>query len=315
MKNRRLFRLGMFISIFAVALSFTSCMEDLDSDYEKQVNTDDEKLSKHISDNNIQAQKNSWGFYYQAIVTNDTGRTLSRNNVVDFTYKISLLDGTVLEESTLENQLSGRFKLLNRSIVPEALDKGISLMKTGEKFRFYIPAYLAYGYYGNTTIPANSHFIVEIAVTGVQSETDIEVAQLDSLQRYFSVINTVFEKFASGLYYVENITGTGTKPHYGDRVTISFTRKYLDTTIIKKVDSIDIILGYGDAVQGLEEGIMQMREGGKASLFMPASIAFKESLMILPQKAQTELLRDQVIRSEVKPYSMVQYNVELKAVN
>lgn len=301
-------------SILIVAMSLSSCNQLDDNYYEEQVKTDDQIISNYLRFSSIQTIKHISGFYYQVIAVNPTGSSLAPDDVVDFTYKISLLDGTVLEDSiSAKNPL--HFKLMNNTIVPEALDNGIQLMKVGEEYRFFIPSYLAYGNYRSSDFPFNANFIVDVKVLKRQSETDVEVAQLDSIDHFVKSNFQHFNKYASGLYYIENLLGTGAKPHDGDRVTINFTRKYLNGTIIKSVNDISIRIGNGEAVQGLEEGLKLMQAGGKAVLVMPASIAFGQSLCILPQKIRSELLDDQLISSEVLPYSMVEYIVELKYVN
>jgi FKBP-type peptidyl-prolyl cis-trans isomerase len=294
--------------------SFISCNKDNESDYEKQVKIDDQKIITYLSDS-IQAQKHSSGFYYQVLESNNDGKSLAQDNVVDFYYKISLLDGTVLEEIVKGKDAPARFKLLNNTIVPQGLDYGISLMRVGDKYRFFIPSYLAYGGYSSSLFPAYAIFIVEVEVAKEQSDTDINVAQLDSIDHFVKSNFKSFEKFASGLCYIDSIDGTGNKPHDGDMVTINFTRKYMDGTIIKSVDGISLYIGYNQAVQGLEEGLKQMRQGGKAVLVMPASIAFKQSLCVIPTNIRKNLLDDKMITAEVLPYSIVEYFVELKSVN
>lgn len=293
-----------------LALSFSSCLDIKDSVYDRQSAADDQKISKYLSDNHIEATKHFMGFYYQVLTANETGAALVQNDVVDFKYKISLLDGTLLEDSMLAKK-PAKLKLLNYSIVPQALDQGISLMKVGSKYRFYIPSNLAFGNYQSSGFPSNSILIADVQVLKKQSETDVEVAQLDSIDHFMNAKYANFQKFASGLYYADSIVGTGNKPHLGDRVTINMTRRYLDGTLIRSISGLSLVLGTGQAVQGLEEGIMQMRQGGKAVLIMPASIAFKQSLCLLPQKVRAELLEDQLITSEVLPYSIVEYVIEL----
>lgn len=294
---------------FCLMLSLLSCQEE--SYYEKQASIDDEKIQKYLTQNNIQAAKHYSGFYYQVITPNETGATLSGNDVVDFKYKLSLLDGTVIEDS-LAAKKPAHVKILDYSIVPEALDRGIAMMKVGSTYRFYIPSNLAYGDYRSSKFPSQAIMIADIKVIAKHTETEVEEAQLDSIDTYVKAkYGTNFEKFASGLYMVNTVTGNGEKPHLGDRVTVNMTRRYLDGTVIKTFTGLKLDLGYHQAVQGLEEGILQMRKGGKAILVMPSSIAFKQSLCLLPQKIRSELLENGIITSEVLPYSIVEYEIEL----
>jgi len=65
----------------------------------------------------------------------------------------------------------------------------------------------------------------------------------------------------------------------------------------------------------LEEGLKLMKSGGSAILVMPSSIAFKQSVCVIPRKVRQELVRDKIIIEEVLPYSILKYVVKLKAVN
>lgn len=298
------------LAVLWVIFSVLSCQKE-ESYYEKQAKIDDQKISDYLTQNHIQAAQHYSGLYYQILTQNESGAALAANDVVDFKYKISLLDGTVIEDS-LNAKKPARLKLLDYSVVPGAFDWGISLMKVGATYRFFIPSNLAYGDYRSSLFPSQAIFIADVKVYGKHSETDIDEAQLDSIDHYVQTKYGNSEKFASGLYYIQTLAGTGDKPHSGDRVTINMKRKYLDGTVIKSSNDLIIDLGYNQAVQGLEEGIMQMRKGGKAVLVMPASIAFKQSLCLIPQKLRSELLQDNMITSEVLPYSIVEYEVELK---
>ncbi len=194
-------------------------------------------------------------------------------------------------------------------------DLGINMMKVGESYRFYMPSYLAYGTYSCEHFPAFSNFIIDIMVTGVETPTQIDDAQRDTIENYVAARYQDYIMFPSGLCYIDSIPGNGIKPFTGDRVVIDFKRKYLDNKEIKSTEGVQFLIGNGQAVEGLEEGLKQMKEGGVSILFMPASIAFKQSICIIPEKARKELLDDQLITSEVLPYSIVKYIVKLRLVN
>ena len=65
----------------------------------------------------------------------------------------------------------------------------------------------------------------------------------------------------------------------------------------------------------MEEGLLQIKSGGKATLIMPASIGFNQSLCIVPEFMRPDLLTAKQIVSEVLPYSIIMYDVELVTVN
>jgi FKBP-type peptidyl-prolyl cis-trans isomerase len=307
---------ALLFSLFSIIiLIFSSCQKDEESDFEKQVKIDDEIISQYLADSSIQAKKHSTGFYYQVITSNNSGKSLVENNVINFYYTVSLLNGTILESTNKRNNTPAQLKLLNSSLIPIGLDYGIDLMKVGEKYRFFIPSYLAFGNYSCSVFEENSIFIVDVKVDSIQSEEDVYEMQFDSIRSFVSKKYPSHEKFASGLYFIDSISGNGSKPHKGDKVNIDFTRTYLNDSLIKSVKGVSFYLGTGYAVQGLEEGIKFMKPGGTAILIMPSGIAFKQSLCIIPEKARKELLDDKVISAEVLPFSIVKYIVKLNSVN
>lgn len=323
---------GLYVKMltcFVVGVVVTSCF-GIESDLEKQMKIDDQIITKYLTDNNIQAQRHSAGFYYmqtpQITLHQGTGADaliyypgygteLKMNDVVSFYYTISLLNGTVVETNAGPGGEPAKVRLLTQTIIPEGLDLGIDMMKVGESYRFYMPSYLAYGNYGCDDFPANSNFIIDIMVTGVETPTQIDDAQRDSIENYVSARYQNYMMFPSGLCFIDSIPGSGIKPFNGDRVTIDFKRKYLDNTTIKSTEGAQFLIGNGQAVEGLDEGLKLMKEGGTSILFMPASIAFKQSICVIPQKTRKDLLDANLISSEVLPYSIVKYIVKLRLVN
>lgn len=305
------------ISLLAVLSVLTSCF-NTESDYERQVKIDDKLLAEFIATNSINAVRDSKGFYYEVITPSAAGTSLKKGDVVSINYKISLLNGTILENN-FENGHPVKFKLLNYSIIPEGLDYGVSLMKTGAKYRFYIPSYLAYGSYGihptPPYFPGNSNFIVEVEVVGVQTESEIESLQRDSIATYIAQNYSGAQHFANGLYFIDSIPGNGPTPFASGRIIVDFKRKYLDNSLITSKENVTIFLNMNQAVEGLEDGIKLMKEGGSAILIMPSSIGFKQSVCVIPSQARERLLRDKLIVTDVLPYSILKYVVKLKAVN
>lgn len=329
--SKQILPLGYLSKIMITAMSclmLFSCSIG-ETDYEKQVKIDDQILYKYMADNNLQAQKHTEGFYYQVITANPTGAALKKNDVVSFYYTITNLNqqtltlhnsfvaATPIETNELPGQKPAQFKLLTYSIIPEGLDYAVSMMRVGEKYRFYIPSYLAYGSYSTSDFSANSNFIIDIRIVDAKTESEIDDIQIDSIENYVNSKYAAFEKgkYASGLYFVDSIPGTGRKPIGIDYVAIDFSRKYMNDNVIKTGQNVSFFLGQGQAVLGLEEGIKLMKEGGTSVLLMPSKLAFKQSVCVIPQKARAKLLNDRIISTDVLPYSILKYVVKLKAVN
>ncbi len=301
-------------SLLLILTLFAGC-EDEESDYERQVRIDTEKIKKYLADENIDAKEALAGYYYEKVKEDTDGEAISRNDVVAFYYSMSLLDGSELDSymDTLQPPLL--FKQGVGSLWPEGLDNGVGKMRVGEHYRFYLPSYLAYYDYSHSDyFPTFSNFIIDIQVAVIATETEIEDMELDSIKSFIAQEEYEdVEEYASGLFYIETEEGDGNKPSKGDGVTIHFTRKYLDGTVIETTgnDPTSFYIGGDRAVEGLQDGIRLMKEGGEAILIMPSKIAFGKSLQILPLGLREELYEENILLHNVAPYSPVLYEVEL----
>ena len=105
------------------------------------------------------------GLRYQ-IIQNGSGIIPEKNNTVSVHYKGQLIDGTVFASSYKRNQPI-EFKLGVGQVIP-GWDEGISLLKVGDKARFVIPSYLAYGSQGaGGVIPPNANLIFDVELVKI----------------------------------------------------------------------------------------------------------------------------------------------------
>ena len=84
------------------------------------------------------------------------------------------------------------------------------------------------------------------------------------------------QKSASGLYYKIEVPGTGKQPAGDDVVSIHYTGKLTDGTVfdssVERGASVDLPL-YG-VIPGFSEGLQLLKEGGKATLYIPSSLGY-----------------------------------------
>ena len=105
------------------------------------------------------------GLKYQ-VLKHGTGTVSPKaTDTVTVHYEGKLLDGTVVDSSIARGQPAS-FPL-NR-VIP-GWTEGLQLMKVGDKFKFVIPANLAYGPNSPTpTIPPNSTLVFEVELLAIQ---------------------------------------------------------------------------------------------------------------------------------------------------
>lgn len=98
------------------------------------------------------------GLQYQ-ILQQGNGKSPSARSMVQVHYEGRLIDGTIFDSSIARDQ-PAEFQV---SQVIQGWTEGLQLMKTGAKYRFFIPAKLAYGEIGaGDTIGPNSTLIFDV---------------------------------------------------------------------------------------------------------------------------------------------------------
>ncbi|NDF99405.1 MAG: FKBP-type peptidyl-prolyl cis-trans isomerase, partial [Chitinophagia bacterium] len=103
------------------------------------------------------------GLQYEVLVQG-TGEQPTAADTVTCHYRGTFLDGTGFDNSYDRGQpisfpLSG---------VIRGWTEGLQLMKTGSKYRFYIPYTLGYGEYDYMSIPGGSLLIFEVELIGIK---------------------------------------------------------------------------------------------------------------------------------------------------
>lgn len=88
------------------------------------------------------------------------------------------------------------------------------------------------------------------------------------------------KKYDSGLKIYTLKEGTGKKPKKGDNVSIHYTGYLKDGTVfdssLKRNRPLQTPIGVGRVIQGWDEGVLTMKEGEKAILYIPSYMAYGE---------------------------------------
>lgn len=118
-----------------------------------------------------------------------------------------------------------------------------------------------------------------ISVTGCDPARKWEKEENQEIQSYLNSLgDTVYVLKPSGLYYIEILAGTGRIPITGDTVFLRYKTNYLGGRLLQSnltaTDPFDFVVGAGDVILGLDEGVRYMKEGGKAILITPSSLAY-----------------------------------------
>lgn len=116
-------------------------------------------IQKFIDRREWKMQKTQSGLFWQ-ILNNTDGEQAVEGLTAVFSYKTSLLDGTVIYTS---KEFGNREIILGHNQDEAGLDEGIKMMKIGEKARFILPPHLAFGVPGDGfRVPYYSVLVYEI---------------------------------------------------------------------------------------------------------------------------------------------------------
>ena len=311
-------RLMLLFGIVSLA-TLNSCLDD--NNYDEQNSIDDSLIQKYLEDNNIEATKSAYGFYYSVIESNDSGEQVKENDILSIYYEINILNGDKIDEVIESSGTPKKIKIINNSIFPQGVLLGSALMREGEKFRFYLPSSLAYGSYTyESLIPSNAILIVESKIVKIENEDDQKQFEKTAIETYITgnSIEDIIET-DSGVFYKKNENGTGeVNPVNGDLVKIKYVAKYFDGTEYSKTETdktFDFNLGSETIIKGVQESIKLMQKGEKATFIIPSHLAYNSSLQIFPEEIREDLLEKGIISQKIPPFTNLIFEIELVEIN
>jgi FKBP-type peptidyl-prolyl cis-trans isomerase FkpA len=274
MKTRCLYSLLLFSAVV-----FASCSKDKDKDDPidplVQLAKDSVAIDNYLADHSLAAIKDVTGV---RIVVSDTGSGLPAsyylNSTVDVDYVGKLFtDGTTFDQGTttgpMKNYITG-------------WQIALASLPAGSKATVYIPSGYAYGDQKQSSIPANSILVFDInfksiVVSGAQSTQFTK--DTTAISKLLEESDSLYTKDATGITYRITKEGTGKTANLYDQLKLKYSFRLLSDTAkvvgeYEKGPSKDFHSRAVDYLQGMQIGLQKMKEGGKARLFIPSSLAF-----------------------------------------
>lgn len=311
-----------YLSTLLLILLINGCLDTGESAQEKQIREDDEAIKSYLESYNIEAEKLSSGVYAEVLEKNENGKEVVEDHVVGILYTMTHLGGEYVVETHTDTlnplRFNNSYNYNYNSIHPAGINYAISIMREGEKYRFYVPSYQAFENYSHEDFfDSFSNFIIEVDLIELKTEDEIYYEEVEKIQNYIAENGIDAESYPNGLYHIKIEENSGRIPNSSSQVQFHFTRKYLDGKVIETSvgdDPVQLYLGNNKLVKGLEEGILLMREGETAEFMMPSRLAFGKSVQVIPQKLRKKWAEDGKINPLTKPYSPVIYEIELLTV-
>ncbi|MDP4184682.1 MAG: FKBP-type peptidyl-prolyl cis-trans isomerase [Bacteroidota bacterium] len=114
------------------------------------------------------------------------------------------------------------------------------------------------------------------AFSSCKKSASDEEAKLEKqiFANYIKKNNITVAPRVSGLYYIEEVAGTGDYPTYGDDVTMKYTGKLVANDSIFDSGTIKFRYLVSNMVAGVDEGLGLMKKGGKAKLLFLSGLGY-----------------------------------------
>ncbi|QNF32944.1 FKBP-type peptidyl-prolyl cis-trans isomerase [Adhaeribacter swui] len=178
-RNRLLTAIFFFLSVTV----FYSCNDNSELEdearrqeeaYKRQLGIDTVLIQNHILTNNIaNVRRTPYKGLYAAVQTPGTGDSARIGRTVVTHYVLTNFKGDTLDTSrkvrTGQTAIQPLTFVLGQSNIITGFQQGVSLMRVGERTKFYLSSVLAYGEQGSgTSIPPNTNLIFDIELLQVK---------------------------------------------------------------------------------------------------------------------------------------------------
>lgn len=110
--------------------------------------------------------------------------------------------------------------------------------------------------------------------------------ELALLDEYIAINYPAVEPKPSGLYFIEEVKGEGDTIVPGDIVQIYYATWLIDSTLVDesngytdgyRFEPYQVLVGSGSSIQGLEEALTYMQQGGVANLVINSALAYGQN--------------------------------------
>ncbi|MCS7019262.1 MAG: FKBP-type peptidyl-prolyl cis-trans isomerase [Cytophagales bacterium] len=197
------------------------------------------------------------------------------------------------------------------------ISRGLMEMVKGDSVSFYESVDSLYGQMVPPFLKKGSEIRFDMKILDIMDQQGLEAMMKKMKEEQVGKDEEIIKKFladkgiqnaqrtASGLYYTIDKEGTGPQPKKGDEVQAHYTGCLVPSE--KKFDSsldpgrgepLKFTCGVGQMIPGFDEGVMLMKQGGKATFYLPSSLAYGQ------QSPSPDIPANSVLRFEVELVSV-----------
>jgi FKBP-type peptidyl-prolyl cis-trans isomerase len=284
--------------VFNIKMISAKTREEIDAQRQAELaemKLQDETLfDQFLIERNVNVEPLESGVYYIEEIKG-SGRKPAPGDMATVHFIVSTVQGDTLYSSY--EQARPMTWEAGKTFDNEGATEALNLMSKGTKAMAIVPSDLAFGEQGRGQMVAPyTSLIYELEMVDFKTkaaydaeqeairkkaEAEKNMASLDEASERASYIkknNITAKPTASGLYYIETKAGSGEQAASGKTVKVHYTGTLLNgqkfDSSVDRGEPIEFVLGQGQVIQGWDEGIAMMKEGGKARLVIPSNIAY-----------------------------------------
>lgn len=182
------------------------------------------------------------------------------------------------------------------------LQEGVRLLHEGDSARFNIKAdsIRARGMQLPEIVKGTLSYVIKVQQIVPESEfpayleakaAEADLDQQQAIAAYLHEHNLTVSSTDDGLYFIRTREGKGKAIQQGSPVKFHYVGRLLDGTIfdtsieevaeengllhpMRRYEPLETMAGTGQMIQGMDEGLMMMRQGDKATLIIPFQLGY-----------------------------------------
>lgn len=236
------------------------------------------------------------GFKYKFYKQGE-GPTAQIGDVIEGTITISFEDSVFA--STVGK--SDKILMIEKPMFAGDLNEALLMVRAGDSVSFKINAdsLRKFGQLPDFITDYLTYtFKVDRILDSAALAADLEAAavapraeEMAKLAEYLEEKKIKTAPLESGLYFIENKKGSGPAVEVGKTVKFNYTGRLLSGQVFdssiediateagvaypgRTYEPLEIVVGVGNVIPGMDEGLLKMKQGGKATLIIPSKIGY-----------------------------------------
>ncbi|UCS94082.1 peptidylprolyl isomerase [Echinicola marina] len=311
-------------SVLVMSAMMFSCLQEKETEFEKNKKRDDLILSEYIAANGIEATETTAGYYYKKDVENEDGARLNDGDIIGIYYEMESLDGSFIGAHTEEDgdPILFQYDIERQTLAPLAINLAVGLSNVGETLTLYVPSYNAFGDFGyGQLFQAHTNMVIKVTFVKIYPKQEVDAMEDDMINAY--IAENELEGFAmkeSGVYVkvVEEGDVSTDKSKNGNDVSFTYELFQLgEEDPFSKVESnpISTTLGHTDNMGFLNIGLNDLHKDAEVEVIAPSSQAYEGTAQVIPLEIRDEYFELGYLTSIVKPFEPVLFKAKVTAIN